>query len=81
MDEPEESKEEVYLRQLGILLRGCLMGQRRNHALLVVANDDAQAISMYSVNANDEFINALLIAAHTHLNVEQHTQGELNTWH
>lgn len=67
----DEKDETEYIEQLTAILKGCLTGERRKHALLVVADDRSQTISMYSANANDEFVTALLHAAKNHLEIEE----------
>lgn len=65
-----DEDEAEYLQKLTAILKDCLTGERKKHAMLVVANDDSQTIAMYSVNANDLFVDALLAAARTHLEIE-----------
>lgn len=67
----DEKDETAYLAQLSEILKGCLTGERSRHALLVVADDRSQTIAMYSANANDEFVTALLHAAKNHFELEE----------
>lgn len=73
--------ETEYLEQLNGILRDCLTGEKKKHALLIVANDNTQTIAMYSANANDGFVNALLLAAKTHLEIEATYEGEERVRH
>ncbi len=76
-----EAEDEKYLIKLAKILQDCLTGQKKKHALLVVANDETETIAMYSVNANDAFVDALLIAAKTHLEIEEALKGEERSVH
>ena len=66
----EEERELQYLYELQKILQDCLTGAKRKHAVLLIADDDTQVISMFSANANDYITTALLIAARTHLEID-----------
>ena len=58
----DESKTK-YLEQLTGVLTECLSDAEDLHALLIVADDKTQTLKLYSVNAHEEMLPPLLMAA------------------
>ena len=59
----EEEKVD-YLNKLSELLTECLTTHEGSrHALLIVANDDTESLSLFSINAKEEILGPLVKAA------------------
>lgn len=61
-----EEEKAGYLSKISELLTECLTTHEESrHALLIVANDDTESLSLYSINAKEEILGSLVKAAAT----------------
>ena len=59
-----EDEKLEYLSRLGEVLTACLTTHEASqHALLIVANDATESLSLYSINASEETLAPLVKAA------------------
>ena len=59
-----EDEKTEYLDRISALLTECLTTHEGSrHALLIVANDDTESLSLYSINAKEEILGPLVKAA------------------
>jgi hypothetical protein len=57
----------LYLERLTTVIRECLITNAdTKHALLIVANDTTEALSLFAINADEALLNPLVRAA-THI--------------
>lgn len=70
MDDKEKTE---YLERLTKILRECLTTHEGSkHALLIVANDETESLSIFTVNADEDILTPLVTAAQQI--VEVHTE-------
>lgn len=58
-----DDDKQRYLKQLTEVVQDCMDMPDMKHGLLIVANDDTEMLSLFAINADEDVLPTLLMAA------------------
>ena len=59
----DDDDKQRYVKQLTKVVQDCMDLPSMKHGLLIVANDDTEMLSLFAINADEEVLPTLLMAA------------------